>query len=353
MSIGFRDHEGFHRAAAGMAIGGVAAGLGAGVAGVGVEGALFAGAAGATLGAGWADREGGRSRFAARVVLLAMAAGAFLAGRSIGGGHVGVLALAAVVGLAVNLGVTGWRAVAAVLVGGGVAYLGGFAAGQVMIARETASLPHALEVALAATAMSVVCVAALLPRHLMLVTDPVRAAARSLPEGLEPEVRSLLARGTAVWEQVSPRLDDEGRALLRDGVLKLHTLATRWSNVDAPAEDAAVLTKRAEELDARIAAAGDDVAREQYREARAAVEDQRRYVDEIQKSRERVVARLHACVTTLEKFRLAAAHLDSQHASRDAVEARGATKLLAEVSADLDACGAAIAELDGRAHAAA
>jgi len=353
MTIAFRDHEGFHRAASAMVIGGATAGLAAGIAGAAVAGALFAGAAGATLGVAWADRGAGSARFAARVMLLGAAWAAFALGRGAAGGHLGVVALAAVLGLALNAGVTGWRAVAAVVVGGGIAYLGGFAAGQVMIARETASLPDVIEVALAATAMSVVCVAALLPRHVEILRDPVLAAARRLPDGLEPEVRTLLARGTAVWSQVATRLDDDGRVLLRDGVLKLHDLATRWARVDAPAEDAAVLKDRAHELDGRIDAASDEVARDQYREARAAVEDQLRYVDEIHRSRERVIARLHACVTTLEKFRLAAAHLDSQHASRDALDARGAAQLLTEVSADLDACGAAIAELDGRGAAAA
>lgn len=340
-TLGFRDHEGFHRAALWMAAGGLVAGGIAGIGGAGVVGALYAGTAGAVLGAGVAERNAGRPRMAARAALLALAVGAFALVR----GHAGVVALAAVAGLALNLG-GGWRrGVAGAVLGGGAVYLGGFAAGQVMIARETAPLPDALQVTIAALAMAIVSVAALLPRHLEVVRDAIAAARRALPASLDPEVRALVDRGFVVWQDSAERLDPDGRALLRDGVLRLHDLAGRWAEADPPAEARDTLANRAADLDARIDAATDDVARAQYREAREAVGDQLRLVDGIAQSRERVLARLHACVTTLEKFRLAAAHLETQSASRQALDPRGATALLAEATADIDACGEALAEL--------
>jgi outer membrane murein-binding lipoprotein Lpp len=218
------------------------------------------------------------------------------------------------------------------VVGGGIAYLGAFAAGQVMIARETSSLPHYAEVKIAGLAMSMVCIAALLPRHLMISRDPIAMAQRGLPANLDADVRGLVDRGVAVWRQASPKLDAENQMLLRDAVLRLHDLAGRWAKVDGSTSPVATLEARRAELDAKIEASRDDVAREQYREARGAVEDQLRYVAAIDQSRERVVARLHACVNTLEKFRLAAANLQS-------------VGLLAEVSADITAAGDALAEL--------
>jgi hypothetical protein len=327
--LGFRDHEGFHRAALWMTAGGALAGLAAGLAGAGITGTLYAGATGAVLGAGLADRKAGLTRLALRAGFLALAVGAFVAVRGLAGGHAGVLALAAVLGFALNLGVSGWRAVAAIAVGGGIAYLGAYAAGEVMIAQETEALPDTLEAVLASTAMAMVSVAALLPRH--VVVARVRRAA-----GLDPEVRALVARGDAVWKQVGGRLDPEGNALLRDGVTRLHDLADRWSRVDRPSESRETLEARIKDLDARVEATRDDVARAQYREARAAVEDQLRLVDSIEQSRERVLARLHACVTTLEKFRLAAANLDGKDASR---------RLLTDATADIAACGEAMSEL--------
>jgi hypothetical protein len=337
MSLRFVEHQAFHRAAAWMMAGGVAAGMIAGLAGAGITGALFAGATGAVLGAGWADREAGAARLAARAVLLAVAVGAFALVRELAGGHLGVLAMALVLGVALNLGGSWRRTLAALLVGGGIAYVGGYAAGQVMIARETAPLPGWLEVTLASAAMSGVCIAALLPRHLLLLRDAVAAARRSLPTGVDAEVKSLLDRGVAVWDQVSPQLGDDDRALLCEGVLKMHDLAARMARADVATESAETLEARRADLDARIAASTDDLARTQYQEARAAVEDQVRYAAQIRTARERVIARLHACVTTLEKFRLAAARQST----------------LAEVSAEIAACGQAIAELEAPAAAAA
>src|SRR5688500_4993980 len=106
--LGFRDHEGFHRAALWMTAGGALAGLVAGLGGAGIAGTLYAGAAGAVLGAGVADRKAGLARFALRAGLLAIAVGAFVGVRALADGHLGVLALAAVLGFALNLGVGGW-----------------------------------------------------------------------------------------------------------------------------------------------------------------------------------------------------------------------------------------------------
>lgn len=328
MTFQFRDHEGFHRAALWMTAGGAVAGLAAGLGGAGITGTLYAGATGAVLGAGIADRKAGLTRFALRAGLLALAVGAFVATRSLANGHLGVLALAAVLGFALNLGVGGWRAIAAVVVGGGITYLGAFAAGELMIAQETAALPDTLEAVLASTAMAMVSVAALLPRHLVF--------ARALPARLDPEVRALVERGDAVWKQVGGRLDPDANLLLSDGVRRLHDLANRWSRVDRPSESKETLEARGKELDARIEATSDDVARAGYREARAAVDDQLRFIESIEQSRERVLARLHACVATLEKFRLAAAHLDGKQASR---------QLLTDVTADIEAAGDAMSEL--------
>lgn len=326
--LGFRDHQGFHRAAMWMTAGGALAGLAAGLAGAGITGTLYAGATGVVLGAGIADRKAGLTRLALRAGFLALAVGAFVAVRALWGGHAGVVALAAVLGVALNLGVGGWRALAAITIGGAIAYLGAYAAGEVMIAQETEALPDALEAVLASTAMAMVSVAALLPRHVVL--------ARVRRAGLDPEVRALIARGDAVWSQVGGRLDPEGNALLEDGVIRLHDLADRWSRVDRPTESRETLQERLAELDARVEATRDDVARAQYREARAAIDDQLRLVDSIEQSRERVLARLHACVTTLEKFRLAAANLDGKDASR---------RLLTDASADIAACSEAMTQL--------
>ena len=96
----------------------------------------------------------------------------------------------------------------------------------------------------------------------------------------------------------------------------------------------------------RIAACTDAVASEQYAEARAALVDQRRYAASVSASRERIVARMHHCVATLEKFRMACAQLDATAASREAADARNAMSVLGEL-------GEGLALADGSASSAA
>ena len=92
---------------------------------------------------------------------------------------------------------------------------------------------------------------------------------------------------------------------------------------------------------ARIAAATDAEVKAQYQAARAALDDQRRYRDHIRQGRERLIARMHNHVTTLEKFQLAATGLE---ASRAAATADG--RQLEELSQDVAASGEALAEVE-------
>src|SRR4051812_24303066 len=105
IQLGFRDHEQFHRAAASMTAGGAIAGATMGLFGAGVPGALFGGAAGAVLGVAVADRGAGLRRLIARALAVPVAIGAFYAARAVGGSYAGVIALCALVGVALNLGV--------------------------------------------------------------------------------------------------------------------------------------------------------------------------------------------------------------------------------------------------------
>ena len=62
-----------------------------------------------------------------------------------------------------------------------------------------------------------------------------------------------------------------------------------------------------------------------------ALADQRRYVERVSAARERIVARMHHCVATLEKFRMACTQLDATAAAREAADARNAMSILGEL----------------------
>jgi len=339
MTIGFRDHEGFHRAALAMAAAGAAAGVAAHMIG-GAPPVLVGGAAGAVLGAGWVEPSRRVARTGLGLALVAI--GALVALR--GGG---LVPLAVATALALHVGAPLRRALIGTAVGTAVLLAAAFAAGRIAGAEETARLPAWLVSGLGAATLAFIAVAARLPRHVFIERDPVEVAIRSLPIGVDGEVRDLIERGRGVWSAVQARLggDPGSRDLVRDGVLGMVEVGRRSAEVPSDVTaSAAGLAERVADLDARIAAATDDVIAAQYREARAALDDQRRYLDAIRTDRERVVARMHNYLAALERFRLAVLNARAADASRLAAEARPLLGAVAELSAELDACGEALDE---------
>lgn len=334
MDIRFGDHASFHRAALGMVGGSLLFGLAlhpvtplAPLAG-GILG-IAAGAAFAHGKATWRMLAAG----AATVPLFAFAPSwPMLAGIA------SVLAL----GLAIG-GPRGVRGALGVGLAAATTLVAMWCALRITGARETASWPMWLTTATSAAAMGMVGVMAMLPRHLKLALDPVSAALRRLPATLDPEVKNLCDRSVAIWNTTKDKLadSDPGKSLVRDGVLKTIEVAAKSAEVKLAGTSDTDLTTRMEDFDKRIAAATDAEVKSQYQSARAALDDQRRYRDHIRQGQERLVARMHNHVTTLEKFQLAATGLEAARAS-----ATGATKQLDELSQDVAASGEALAEIE-------
>jgi hypothetical protein len=180
---------------------------------------------------------------------------------------------------------------------------------RVGAAHQTAGWSSWLRDVASASALGMIGVFALLPRHVRISTDPILAALRALPHDLDGEVRELCTRSVAIWAGAS---DSE-------------------------------LARRMTDLDARIAAASDAEVKAQYQSARAALDDQQRYRDHIAQNRERMIARMHNHVAALEKFQLAAGGLA---AARAATAGATAVKQLEELSADVAASGEALAEIE-------
>jgi len=346
MHIRFGDHASFHRAAAGMALGSFAAGAALHfITGASNIAPLLGGLAGVAAGAAW-----GYGRGVLRLAAAGLAA-IPLAAMPLAWPALAISASAASLGLA-----TGGRAGAR---GGArpvaVAIMASAAIGALLLAmwcslrvdtaRQTQGWPGWWIDGAAAAAMGIVAALAVLPRHVALVTDPVRAALRGLPATLDPEVRQLCGRAVDAWTGARERLaeGDPGRELVRDGVVKTLEVAAKSAGVKALGEGGAELAARMADLDQRIAAATDAEVKAQYTAARAALEDQRRYREHIANGRERLVARMHNHVAALEKFQLAATGLV---AARAAAAGAPAVAQLAELSSDVAASGEALAELE-------
>lgn len=346
MDIRFADHSSFQRAAAGMVGGALLFGtalhpvtplapLAGGILGI---------AAGAAIGHGRA------------MWRLAMA-GTALVPLVLSASRWPLLAVvAALVALAIAVGgPRGLRGVFGAMLGAVVVLVAMWCALRIGHAQTTSQWPPLVSTAIAAAAMGLVGALALLPRDVQVVLDPVRAAVKRLPTGLDAEVSGLCTRAAAIWGTAQDRIaDDAGRALVRDGVLKTFEVAARSAEVrvTGPSEDE--LAKRVADLDQRIAVATDAEVKAQYQAARAAVGDQQRYRGHIRQGRERLVARMHNHVAALEKFSLAATGLE---AARAASAGAPAIRQLDELSHDVAASGEALAELElgdlptGRAQA--
>ncbi|MDB4953857.1 MAG: hypothetical protein JWO36_1426 [Myxococcales bacterium] len=253
--------------------------------------------------------------------------------------------VAGVLSLGLTAGVRGIRGVVSVMLGAATTLLAMWAALRIGHANVTVTWSPWLTDGVSAAAMGMVGIFGVLPRHLQLSIDEVRAAVRKLPTELDTEVRGLCDRAVAIWTGASDKLGDQdpGRNLLRDGVLKTLEVASKSAEVRVSGASEAELAKRMADLDQRIAAATDTEVKTQYQSARAALDDQRRYRDHIRQNHERLIARMHNHVTTLEKFQLAAGGLA---AARVASAGATAMKQLEELSQDVAASGEALAEME-------
>jgi hypothetical protein len=334
MDIRFADHPSFHRAAAGMVLGGAAAGLA--LHPLSAHAPIVGGLAGIAIGTA-----AGYGKLAFRIAAAALASiPLFLMAPS----PPMLAAVACTMGLGVALfGLRGARGLFAMMFGAATTLLAIWAAVRVTGAHETHAWPAWARDTVAAGAMSMIGVIAMLPRHLAMSFDPVGAAVRRLPTDLDAEVRELCNRSLAIWSAAKDKLDDPGRALVRDGVMKTLEVATKSADVKVAGATDGELAKRMEDLDARIASATDAEVKSQYQSARGALDDQRRYRDHIKQNRERLIARMHNHVAALEKFQLAAGGLA---AVRAATAGAQAVKQLEELSADVAASGEALAELE-------
>jgi hypothetical protein len=335
MDIRFADHPSFQRAAAGM-VGGALV-FGAALYPVTPLAPLAGGILGIAAGASIAH--GGAlwrmvPAFAALAVLFLMTPSWTV-----------LTAVAALLSLGlVAGGPRGLRGLLGMLFGAAIALVAMWCAFRIGHARQTTDWPPLATTMVAAAAVGIVGTLAMLPRHLQLVLDPVRAALKRLPAGLDPEVSELCTRSVAIWRTAQDQIIDEmGKHLVRDGVLKTLEVAVHSAGVKITGPSDAELTKRIGDLDQRIAAATDGEVRAQYQAARGALGDQQRYREHIRQGRERLVARMHNHVAALEKFGLAATGLA---AARAASEDLPTAKQLEELSNDVAASGEALAEIE-------
>lgn len=346
--IRFRDHEGFHGAALRMALVGAVLGVLAFLT-VPFGGPWALGLiAGGTVVAAMAPLQRRRAlHIAPRVFLAGAAVASLWLGARYGEPRTGQALFAMLLATAFAFGLRGKRFLIAVAAGAGAALLAKHALGSIATAQELSAGPSWLVAGAAGAAFSFVSILALLPRHVELVRDPIGESYQALEPKVEGEIGELVGRAYSLWTEARDHLaeDDANRETLAEGVLRVFAVAQKWtaSSADETRAKADSLVERMEKLDARIEGTDDAVAKAQYEEAKTALAEQLRYINNIGTSRERVLARMHNYLAAMERLRLAVVNLETANASREA-DVEPLVSNIAEIGEDIDSCAEVLSE---------
>jgi hypothetical protein len=173
--------------------------------------------------------------------------------------------------------------------------------------------------------------------------------ALALPPAENDEIASLVQQAIGTYKETAPSLTEHPQALeaAEDLVKKIARFGKRWREIEEQARrsDKAALTARLADLSARQEATEDDQVRAEYERARGALQAQLQYLGEIDRGRERAVARLHHQVATLERLRLSALRHRSVDATKAGEELRLLVDDLTRAGQDMDVAAEALAEV--------
>ena len=194
----------------------------------------------------------------------------------------------------------------------------------------------------------------LLARQVRIERDRVSQAYDQIKGALSGEMADLCERAMTTYRRIVDALRDNGgdsaEPKLVKGVqnllLKIVSLGRRWQEVerDASRTSASDLTERLSELDRKIAEATDAVARRQYEVARDALQAQLGYLRDISRSRERVLARVHAYLAALERVHLGVVNHQGADTAKFSDELQPILDDLDDMGAEIDIASEAITE---------
>jgi hypothetical protein len=317
--LDFAEHRRFHRTAIHMTVAGALAGLAAHVLTLlepslgGLAAPLpLAIVAGAAV-RGAAPLEIRRRPADLALVVLGASAAAFAMTYALRGHMspaIGVAVFAVVLGMVAARGLQGPRRWVAVVAGAGALLLARHALGSVVAADPG---PSWLAAGLAGASFGAAALFGAVARHVTVLRRQTG------------EVDELLTRARAAVS-ASERAGDDPvvREAVRAEVARLVDVARRWQDLErrvATSPPTDVLTARLADLDRRILAATDPVARTQFEQAQAEIAQQLRDVEQIGNARERVLARMHHTLASIERRRLGAAGAEVDCASHALIEA--------------------------------
>ena len=169
------------------------------------------------------------------------------------------------------------------------------------------------------------------------------------PAESQDELSKLIRQALLVYRETEGNLTDHpnAKAAAEQLVVKIDRFGKRWQDILAQTQktDRQALDERKQELKTRLENTTDDGTISEYRRALSAIEEQMRYLDDIDKGRQRAIARLHHQVATLERLRLAAIRHRSVGADKLNEELKPMIEELNQAGQDLDTAVEVLSEL--------
>lgn len=185
----------------------------------------------------------------------------------------------------------------------------------------------------------------------------VQTAAKSVVEeaweeiepGLAGDMRTLAAQGVKLHHEVMERCEsqqlengdssilEETRRVSQETILRLVKLAERWCKIEEGVDQEAVprLEARLEALEEKLSGSTDKVIVAEYSAAAKSVREQLEGFGRVDLARERLVARMHRCLASLERINLLLLQVSTTSAQDASMSLQPELNRLDEMSDDL------------------
>jgi len=264
----------------------------------------------------------------------------------------GSLGLAVALGLYLSSGdLQRWQALLSGLLAAGMALVAQRIPPALMAQDFMLELPTPLASVLGGLGMGLAVGSATIGRFLKVKLEPVDQELKGLipPASADDEISKLVAQAMTSYQQAAECLAEhpQARATAEQLVKKVARFGKKWQDIEVQAHksDRPKLDARIAELQARRDASSDEGVRTEYERALGALREQLSSLAEIEKGRERAVARLHHQVATLDRLRLAALHHRSVGAAKFGEELKTVVDELVQAGQELDTAAEVLAEV--------
>lgn len=244
-----------------------------------------------------------------------------------------------------------WRGLLTLLVGTTAAYFAQKVPTALRSLDFVLELPDTAAALLSGAGLGLVVGGAAITRHLVWRRPSVSEELRGLlpPADATDEVAKLVNQAVASFQQASECLDEhpQARTAAADLLKKIVRFGKRWQEIEAQARQSGreSLEQRRADLEQRRDKATDETVRTEYERALGALRGQIENLAEIDKSRERAIARLHHQVAIIERLRLAALRHRSASAAKLDEELQAVARDLTQAGQELDTAADALVEL--------